>query len=106
MDHNKHTYNGPLGRALANPARLGMHEAVLRHTGTLTGAAYSHGSKPIDRLWTTSNKVISNLCMMPFIYGIRDHRMFVLNATLESLIGSTPMKVVRPAAWQLNSKIP
>jgi hypothetical protein len=106
MDHNKHTYNRPLGCAFAGPARLGMNEAVLRHTGTCTGATLFRGSKSIDGLWTTSNIVIPNVCMMPFGYGIGDHRMFVLNVTLESFIGSTPTKVVRPAARQLNRKIP
>ncbi len=99
MDHNKHTYSGPLGRALANPAGLGMHEAVLRHTSTGTGLMFFHGSKLIDGLWTTRDIVISNVCVMPFGYGFGDHRMFVFNVTLESLIWSTPTKVVRPSVW-------
>jgi hypothetical protein len=33
MDHNKHTYNRPLGRALADTSGLGLQEAVLKHTG-------------------------------------------------------------------------
>ncbi len=38
MDHNKHTYNGPLSRVLANMEGLGLQEAVLCHTGKRTGA--------------------------------------------------------------------
>ncbi len=94
---NTHTM-GPY-TALANPAGLGMHEAVLRHTTTGIGLMFFHGSKLIDGLWTTRDIVISNVCVMPFGYGIGDHRMFVLNVMLESLIWSTPTKVVRPSVW-------
>ncbi len=50
MDHNKHTYNRPLGRALADTSGLGLKEAVLHHTGTQTRATFFRGSKPIDGL--------------------------------------------------------
>ncbi len=106
MDHNEHTYNGPLGRVLMNMEGLGLQEAVLCHTGKRTGATFFRGSKPIDGLWVTSNLDIANVCVMPFGYGIRDHRMFVLDITMESLVGKNPTKAVRPASRQLNSKLP
>jgi hypothetical protein len=105
MDHNEHTYDGPLGRALSDPGRLGLQEAVLRQTGRRTGATFFRGSKPIDGLWVTSNIDIANACVMPFGYGIGDHQMFILNVTMESLIGKNPTKVVRPASRWLNSKM-
>jgi hypothetical protein len=40
MDHNEHTYDGPLGRALLDPDGLGLQETVLRHTGRRTGATF------------------------------------------------------------------
>jgi hypothetical protein len=43
MDNNKHTYNGTLGRVLADMEGLGLQEAVLRHTGKRTGATFSGG---------------------------------------------------------------
>jgi hypothetical protein len=106
MDHNEHTYDGPLGRALADKDGLGLQEAVLRHTGRKTGATFFRGSKPIDGLWVTSNIDIINACVMPFGYGIGDHRMFILDVTMESLIGKNPTKVVRPTSRRLNSKMP
>ncbi len=106
MDHNEHTYNGPLGRVLADTEGLGLQEAVLRHTGKRTGATFFRESKPINGLWVTSNSDIANVCMMPFGYGIGDHRMFVLDITMESLVGKNPTKVVRPASRWLNSKLP
>jgi hypothetical protein len=99
MDHNEHTYDGPLGRALADTFGLGLRKAVLQHTGTRMGATFFRGSKPIDGLWVSSNIDIANVCVMLFGYGVGDHRMFVFDVTLESLFGKMPTKIVRPA-WQ------
>jgi hypothetical protein len=73
MDNNEHTYDGPLGRALADPGGLALQEAVLQHTGRRTGATLFQGSKPINGLWVSSNIEIANACIMPFGYGIGDH---------------------------------
>jgi hypothetical protein len=106
MDHNEHTYDGPLGRVLLDPGGLALQEAVLKHTGKRTCATFFRGSKPINGLWATSNIEIANACVMPFGYGIEDHQMFVLNITLESLVGRNPTKVVHPASRRSNSKVP
>ena len=105
MDHNKHVYDGPLGRALADPDGPGLREAILLHTEKRTGATFFRGSKPIDGLWVTSDIDISNACVMPFVYGVGDHRLFVLDVTIESLIGTCSPKIVRPASRRLSSKI-
>ncbi len=86
MDHNEHTYDRTLGRALADTSGLRLQEAVLHHTGTQTGATFFRGSKPIDGLWVSRDIEILNECVTPFWYGVGDHRMFVLDITLESLI--------------------
>ena len=106
MDHNEHTYDRTLGRALADTSGLRLQEAVLHHTGTQTGATFFRGSKPIDGLWVSSDIEISNVCIMPFGYGVGNHCMFVLDISLESLIGKQPTKIIHPASWRLNSKVP
>jgi hypothetical protein len=106
MDHNEHTYDGPLGRALANTSGLVLKEAVLQHTGKRTGATFFKGSKPIDGLWVSSKIEIANACIMPFGYGVGNHQMFVLDIMLKSLIRKRPTKIVHPALRRLNSKIP
>jgi hypothetical protein len=83
-----------------------MCEAVLHHTDTHTGATFFRGSKPINGLWTTSNLEITNVCVMPFGYGIGDHRLFVLDVTFESLMRKLPTRLVCHALRHLNSKIP
>jgi hypothetical protein len=42
---------------------------------------------------------------MPFGYGVGDHRAFILDITIESLIGVDPVKIVRPVGRQLNSRL-
>jgi hypothetical protein len=106
MDNNKHTYDQPLGRAFADMSGLGLCKAVLHHTGTQTGGTFFRGSKLIDGLWVSSDIDTANVFVMPFGYGVGNHRMFVLDVTLESLIGKTPTIIICPALQRLNSKIP
>ncbi len=42
---------------------------------------------------------------MPFGYSVGDHRAFILDIPLELLIGVDPVKIVRPVARRLNSRI-
>ncbi len=106
MDHNKHTYDGPLGRALLDPGGLALQG----------GSAAAHRKEdrcyllprkiPINGLWVTSNIEVANACVMPFGYGIGDHQMFILDITMESFVGKNPTKAVRPVSCRLNSKMP
>ena len=95
-----------MGQALVDPDGLGLCKVMLHHTEIHTGATFFRGSKPIDGLWVTSDIDISNVCVMPFGYGVGDHHLFVLDVTIESLIGTRPPKIVRPASQRLNSNIP
>jgi hypothetical protein len=106
MDHNEHVTKGPLGKLLADKNGLDLQEAILHHTGSCPGATYFRGSKPIDGLWVSDDLDISNACVMPFGYGIGDHRAYILNVPLELLAGENPIKIVRPAGRRLNSKLP
>ena len=108
MGHNKRTYDGPLGRSLADPSPsgLGLRKAVLHHTRRRTGTTFFQGSKPIDRLWVSSDIGILNKCVMPFGCGVGDHHLFVLDITLKSMIGTQPTRIVRPASRRLNSRVP
>jgi hypothetical protein len=57
-------------------------------------------------MWVSGDLNISNACVMPFGYGVGDHRAFVLDIPLESMIGIDPVKIVRPVGRRLNSKLP
>jgi hypothetical protein len=106
MDHNKHVIKGNLGKALPDKDGLDLQEAVLQHTGNSPGATFFKESKPIDGIWISSDIDISDACMMPFGYGVRDHHAFILDIPIKSLVGINPVKIVHPASQQLNSKLP
>ena len=106
MDHNEHMYNGLLGKALGERDSLNLQEVILVCTGAPTGAMFFCGSQPIDGLWTSDDLDISNACVMPFGYGVGDHRAFVLDIPLLSLVGDNPVRIVRPASRRLHSRLP
>jgi hypothetical protein len=45
-------------------------------------------------------------CIMPVRYGIGDHRLFVVDLLTSSLVGADPIRVARPCARQLTTKLP
>jgi hypothetical protein len=106
MDHNEHVTNRPIGKELGDKDELDLQEAVVKYTGKSPGATFFCGYKPINRMWVSSNLEISNACVMPFGYGVGNHRVFVLDVPLVSLIGVDPIKIVRPLGRQLNSWLP
>ena len=83
-----------------------MKEVVLNATGKALGATYFRGSTPIDGIWVTSNIGIANACVMLAGYGVRDHRLFVVDLITSTLTGNNPPKIQRPAARRLNTKLP
>jgi hypothetical protein len=106
MDHNKHMINGLLGKALSNEDRPDLRETILQHTGASPGTTFFRGSRPIDGLWVLRDLDISNACVMPFGYGIGNHKAFVLDIPIASLVGKDPVKIVQPVGWRLNSRLP
>jgi hypothetical protein len=106
MDHNEHVYNGPLGKALGDRDGLNLQEVILTHTGAPTGATFFRSLQPINGLWTSDDLDISNACVMPFGYGVGDHRAFILDIPLQSLVSMNPVHIVRPASCRLNSCLP
>jgi hypothetical protein len=83
-----------------------MKEVVGLYTGKKLEPTYFRGSKPIDGIWATSDVTIALACVMPVGFGIGDHRLFVVDVLMASLVGSEPIPIVRPHARRLNTKIP
>jgi hypothetical protein len=106
MDHNKHVTEGALGKALGDRDRLDLREAIIHHTGKSPGATFFRGSKPINGLWVSGDIDISNACVMPFGYGVGDPCTYILDIPIKSLVAVNPVKIVRPASRQLNSRLP
>jgi len=72
-----------------------MKEVLGSFTGEKLGATYFRGSRPIDGIWATDDIEISNACVLPVAFGMGDHRVFCINFSLRSLVGASPIRVVR-----------
>ncbi len=106
MDHNEHTIDGHLGKALANKDGPDLSKAIKLHTGASPGATFFQGLRPIDVLWVSKDLDISNACVMPFGFGMGNHRAFILDIPLESLVGANPVNIIKPVSRCLNSRLP
>jgi hypothetical protein len=106
MDHNKHVYDGMLGKALSDRDGLNLQEVILKQNGAPTGATFFRGLQPINGLWASDNLDISNACVMPFGCGVGNHCAFTLDIPLQSLVGVNPVQIFRPASQRLTSRLP
>ena len=89
MYANEDIYNKSHGRSITAIDGLNMNEVVRIFTGKNIGATFFRGSKPISAVWATPDIVVSEACVIPAGYGVRDHRFFVLDFLTSSLIGQT-----------------
>ena len=106
MDANEHIYDKSLGKELTDAAGLDMSEVVGEFTGEKIGATFFRGTKPIDAVWATKDITVAGACVMPVGYGIGDHRLFVVDFLVSTLIGTAPIRAKRPKARRLNTKMP
>jgi hypothetical protein len=106
MDVNEHIYKISIGKGLTNPEGLAMKEMVGEFTQWQIGSTHFHGSKPINGVLATSDNSICNAVVMPFNYGVGDHRLFVIDMAIKDLVGEAPPKVIWPASRRLNTKLP
>jgi hypothetical protein len=106
LDANKNIYRAELGWQLMDLHGLGMMEVVGEFTGKQLGATFFRGSEPINAIWATSDLKVAHACIMPVEYGVGDHRLFVVDFSTASMIGTCPPKIVRPALCRINTKIP
>ena len=105
LDANEDIYLESIGRELSNLTGLGLQEVVSQFTGKRLGATFFRGSKPIDGVWATGDLEVVNACVMPVGYGVGDHRLFVVDFTIESMVGDTPQRICRPGLRRLNTRI-
>ncbi len=84
---------------------LCMKEVVSDFTGRQLGATHFQGSKPIDRIWATSNLTVANACVIPVRFGVGTHQLFAIDFITAMLAGSGLQPAVCPALHCLNTKI-
>lgn len=106
MDVNENIYKKSLGKLLSDPEGLDMKEVVGDFTGSPLGATHFRGSTPIDGIWATRDIEVVGACVMPCGFGVGDHRLFLVDFRSDTIVGQTPVKIVRPSARRLNTRLP
>ncbi len=87
MDVNENIYSKSISKLLTDTSDLAMVEVVGDFTRQPLPATYFRGSKPIDAIWATPDVKVTGACVMPSGYGIGDHRLFVVDFSLSSIVG-------------------
>jgi len=86
MDANEHIYKKSIGRALTESAGLNRNEVVGKFTGKKIGVTYFQGQTLIDGIWVTPDLIVTGVCVIPAGFGVRDHRLFVIDFKTTSII--------------------
>jgi hypothetical protein len=87
MDANEDIHRKLISQSLTNLDGLNMQEVVGEFAGKKIGPTFFQGSKPIDGIWATSDLIVTHACVMPAGFGVRDHRMFVIDFQESSMVG-------------------
>ena len=104
--------NGSFQSMLASPD-LQMREATYqKHPDPRwpkTATYYkgtSIGNFPIDGVWVTPDLPVDAATWLQFLPHLGDHRFNILDINAQMLVGDNLIKIVRPPARRLNSKLP
>ena len=101
MDENEDIYTKSIRKALVGNKNLYIREAV----GNLkVGVIFFRSKKLIDGVWTTVDVAITEACMVLTGFDIGDHRLFVLEFLMSSLVQQNLPKIARAAGRSLRLK--
>ncbi len=101
---NEDIYRKLIGWSLIYLEGPNMRELVVEFTGKKIGPTFFQGSKPIDRIWETSNLIVTHVSMMPAGFGVGDHHMFVIDFQESSMVVSAPFRVQAYSSWTSTPK--
>ena len=104
MDANEYISNGEMCKQL----RLGdidMHPEVDSTTPGTSLKTWFRGKHAIDDIWFFSDLEVIAVSYLPFHGNIGDHRPVVVNATIQSILGTNIPRIIPPAARRLNSRV-
>ena len=94
VDANSDVYDGILAKAL-NADDINMREVCREILGRKSPNSHHSGSLPITGIFATSGLACSHVLQSGHNFGIGDHRLFVLDVNLASLVGHEFKKLVR-----------
>ena len=96
-------YDGILAKRLKQDD-IGMSEQCLKVLGKKSPHSWVRGSSPITGVFATSGLNCTNIFQSAHGYGVGDHRVFVIDVDLSSLIGEDVPKLIRQPGRTLQAK--
>ncbi len=102
-DFNENVYTGRIAKRLVQ-ADLNFSKQCLGCTGTHIPPTFRDGVMPINAVYATAGIECVNAYILPHKGGIGDHRCFIINFSLLSVIGTRFQNIVRCATWRLHCK--
>ncbi len=99
-----YTYTGQIAKRLAQ-ADLNFSEQCLGCTGMHIPPTFRDGVMPINAVYATAGIECVNVHILPHKGGIGDHRCFIIDFSLSSVIGTRFQNIVWCAARRLHCKL-
>jgi hypothetical protein len=98
---NENIYSGHLSWHLAT-VDLNFAELCQKHTGKQIPLTRCSGSIPIDGIFATSGIDCINAFILQHYGGVGDHHCIIMDISLDSMIGTSFLNIVRCAARKLH----
>ncbi len=98
-DLNENVYSGPIASSLLSDD-FRMPKVCLKTTGVVLPPTHLRGSMSIEGVFTTTGLDCLAVTLLPSQTGVGDHRVFLLDFTLSSILGDVLPKVI-PASRRL-----
>ncbi len=102
-DFNENVYTGRIAKRLEQ-AYLNFSKQCLGCTGRHILPTFRDGIMPINAMYATAGIECVNAYILPHKGGIGDHRCFIIDFSLSSVIGTRFQKIVQCAARRLHCK--
>ena len=103
VDANSDVYDGILATRLSQ-SDIRMTEQCRKILGHKSPNSHSSGVLPITGIFATSGINCSHVLQSAHSYGIGDHRTFILDVEIASLLGPTYSKIIRQPGRKLQAK--
>ena len=100
MDANEHTLDGRLNSILCGE-KVRMLELSHHFWGDIPPNSHVDGTKPISAFYGTDNLEVTQLLQLPHMSSIGDHKTWIVEVTMRSLLGCNLLKIQRTVGRRL-----
>jgi hypothetical protein len=102
-DFNENVYSGHISKRLSQPDLM-LSEQCLQCTGIHIHPTFRDGTIPTNAIYATAGIECVNAYILPYTGGVGNHRWFIVNFTLSSIVGTKFPNMVRCSAQKLHCK--